>query len=132
MEKLEVKQLSFLKNDLLQKVEAINGINFIGQLIDVPNIDSLKKICFSLKNELKDYFIILASPINNKAHVAIIIDENISSSKDIDAQKIIKDHIAPLIKGGGGGQKTFATAGGQDSGNLSEVIGTVKQLLQNK
>jgi alanyl-tRNA synthetase len=37
--------------------------------------------------------------------------------------------VAGLIKGGGGGQKTFATAGGQDANNLSQVIDQVKQSL---
>ena len=50
-------------------------------------------------------------------------------SKKLDAPKIIKEHIAPLIKGGGGGQKTLATAGGQDASKLKEVIEKVKQLL---
>jgi len=44
--------------------------------------------------------------------------------------KIIKEKIAPLIKGGGGGQKTLATAGGQDASNLPQVIEKVKELLQ--
>ena len=43
--------------------------------------------------------------------------------------KIIKEHIAPLIKGGGGGQKTLATAGGQDISQLEKVIEVVKGLL---
>ena len=37
--------------------------------------------------------------------------------------------FAPLIKGGGGGQKTLATAGGQDASNLQQVIEKVKGLL---
>jgi alanyl-tRNA synthetase len=57
------------------------------------------------------------------------LDEKIAASKNLEAPKIIKEHIAPLIKGGGGGQKTLATAGGQDVSNLSEVIEKVKGLL---
>ncbi|MGZ5248268.1 MAG: DHHA1 domain-containing protein [Flavitalea sp.] len=51
------------------------------------------------------------------------------SSKGLDAGKIIKEHIAPLIKGGGGGQKTLATAGGQDASNLGKVIEVVRGLI---
>ncbi len=36
--------------------------------------------------------------------------------------QLIKQVVAPLIKGGGGGQKTLATAGGQDAGKLDEVV----------
>jgi alanyl-tRNA synthetase len=34
-----------------------------------------------------------------------------------------------LIKGGGGGQKNLATAGGQDASKLKEVIEEVRKLL---
>jgi alanyl-tRNA synthetase len=129
LEKAEAKQLSSLKNDLLQKVEEINGINFIGQSVNVSNADSLKKICFSLKNDLKDHLIVIVADIDNKAYVAVMIDESIISSKNIDAQKIIREQVAPLIKGGGGGQKILATAGGQDPSKLPEVIENVKRLL---
>jgi len=42
--------------------------------------------------------------------------------------KIIKEKIAGLIKGGGGGQKTLAAAGGQDAGQLQQVVQAVKEL----
>ena len=129
LEKLEAKQLSSIKNDLLQKVEKINDINFIGRLVDVSNADALKKICFSLKTELKNYVIVLAAAIDGKANVAVMLDDSVAASKNLEAPKIIKEYIAPLIKGGGGGQKTLATAGGQDASKLNEVIEKVKSLL---
>ncbi|HEV8273266.1 MAG TPA: DHHA1 domain-containing protein [Chitinophagaceae bacterium] len=48
----------------------------------------------------------------------------------MDAGKIIKQVVAPIIKGGGGGQKTLATAGGQDASNLQKVIDSVRGLIQ--
>jgi alanyl-tRNA synthetase len=71
----------------------------------------------------------LAANIDGKASVAILIDDAIAASKNLEAQKIIKEQVAPLIKGGGGGQKTLATAGGQDASNLKQVIEKVKGLL---
>ncbi|MEO7292118.1 MAG: hypothetical protein ABIW34_03385, partial [Ginsengibacter sp.] len=59
----------------------------------------------------------------------VMLDETVAASKNWEAPKIIKEHIAPLIKGGGGGQKTLATAGGQDASHLKEVIEKVKSLL---
>jgi alanyl-tRNA synthetase len=38
--------------------------------------------------------------------------------------------VAPLIKGGGGGQKNLATAGGQDSSRLSELPARIRELLR--
>ncbi|MEO6455420.1 MAG: alanine--tRNA ligase [Ginsengibacter sp.] len=129
VEKFETNYLSSLKNDLLQKVEKINEINFIGQIVSVTNADALRKISFSLKNDLENFIVVLAADIQGKPHVALMIHDKIVSEKNLDATKIIKEHIAPLIKGGGGGQKTFATAGGSVSSNLTDVMECVKQLL---
>ena len=129
LEKLEAKQLLSIKNELLQKVEKINDINFIGQQVDVPNADALKKICFSLKSDLDNYVIVLVANIDGKSNVALMLDDEVAASKNLEAPKIIKESVAPLIKGGGGGQKTLATAGGQDASKLNEVIEKVKSLL---
>jgi alanyl-tRNA synthetase len=40
-----------------------------------------------------------------------------------------QEQVAPLINGGGGGQKTLATAGGSDTSRLKQVIEKVKSLL---
>ena len=71
----------------------------------------------------------LGKNIDGKASVAVLLDDAVSASKNLEAPKIIKEHIAPLIKGGGGGQKTLATAGGQNASGLQAVIEKVKGLL---
>ncbi|MEO6133779.1 MAG: DHHA1 domain-containing protein, partial [Ginsengibacter sp.] len=129
LEKMEARQLSVLKGELLQKVEVINDVNFIGEKVDVSNAEALKKLCISLKSEMDNYFILLLADIESKPAVALMIDDQLSKNKNLDAPKIIKEHIAPLIKGGGGGQKTFASAGGQDASKLSEVVQKVKGIL---
>lgn len=129
LEGLEARQLVALRNELLQKDEIINGVTFIGDIVEVSNADALKKICFDLKNNLNDYVAVLGANIGGKPFVAVGLSETVAAAKNLDAGKIIKEHIAPLIKGGGGGQKTLATAGGQDAGNLQAVIDKVKGLL---
>lgn len=129
VESLYTKQLSSVRHGLLNNVEELNGISFIGAQVEVNNADALKKLCFDLKNELTDYVVVLTANIGGKANVAIMLEDLIAQSKDLDAGKIIKEHISPIIKGGGGGQKTLATAGGQDASNLPMVIEKVKSLL---
>jgi alanyl-tRNA synthetase len=129
VESAEAKQLQTIKNELLQKVQSIYNINFIGEKIDAGNADALKKLCFELKSGLDNYVIVLVANIQGKASVVIMIDDKTAADKNLDAGRIIKQNIAPLIKGGGGGQKTLATAGGQDAGNLDKVIEAVKNLL---
>ncbi|WP_416441012.1 alanine--tRNA ligase [Phnomibacter sp. MR] len=129
IEMLEARQLVAVRNELLQKDEIINGINFIGDIVEVGNADALKKLCFDLKNHLNDFVVVLAANIDGKPFVAVSIADNVVAAKGLDAGAIIKQHLAPIIKGGGGGQKNLATAGGQDASNLQQVIEVVKGLL---
>lgn len=129
IESLEARQLVGIRNELMQKDEIINNVSFIGDIIEVPNADALKKLCFDIKHHVHDHVAVLCCNIDGKAHVAISISDTVVVAKNLDAGKIIKEHVAALIKGGGGGQKNLATAGGQDVSNLKEVIKKVKSLL---
>ena len=129
IESFEAKQLTIIKKELAQTVETINGISFIGSSVEVSNGDGLKKLANDLKADIGKLVVVLTANIDGKASVAIGIDDAINATKGLDAQKIIKEIVAPLIKGGGGGQKLLATAGGQDASNLSSVIEKVKSLL---
>lgn len=128
LESLEAKQLAQLATGLLQKQQTINGVAFIGESVEVSSADALKKLCYDLKADLQDYTAVLTTVIGGKPFVAVGLSDSVAA-KGLDAGKIIKEHIAPLIKGGGGGQKTLATAGGQDAANLTAVIEKVKGLL---
>jgi alanyl-tRNA synthetase len=128
-EKLEQSRLSALRDSLKDKVQLINGINFIGEVVKKVNVDSLKKLAFELKSVVPNPVIVLVSDVDGKAGVVLSFDDETTKEKGLDAGALVKQKIAPIIKGGGGGQKTLATAGGQDITSLQQVIETVKALL---
>ncbi len=127
---LEARQLVGIRNELLQKDEIISNVTFVGAIIEVNNADALKKLCSDLKNHLHNHLVVLCTNIDGKAFVAIGISDTVVAAKNLDAAKIIKEQVAVLIKGGGGGQKNLGTAGGQDVGNFKIIIEKVKALLQ--
>jgi alanyl-tRNA synthetase len=57
------------------------------------------------------------------------IGDLVVKEKNLDAAIIIRETVAPLIKGGGGGQKNLASAGGLDASMLEKVFSSVKALL---
>jgi alanyl-tRNA synthetase len=126
IESLEAKQLAVIKTELAAKVETINGSTFIGAVLEVSNADGLKKLANDLKADAQ--LVIVAANIGGKASVAISISDDLNA-KGLEAPTIIKQHITPIIKGGGGGSKNLATAGGQDASNLDKVITAVKALI---
>lgn len=128
-EHLESRMLVGIRNELLQLDEIVAGISFIGATVQVSQADALKRLCFDLRNNLNDHLVVLAANIGGKPYVAIGISDTVVAAKGLDAGKIIRDIVAPLIRGGGGGQKNLATAGGQDPSRLSEIPARVKALL---
>ncbi|HTF31221.1 MAG TPA: alanine--tRNA ligase, partial [Flavitalea sp.] len=129
LEHQENRLLVGIRNELMQKDQIINGVTFVGEIVNVSNAEALRKLCTDLKNNLHDHLVILCANIGGKPSVAIGISDTVVAAKNLDAAKIIKEHVAPLIKGGGGGQKSLATAGGVDAGVLDEVILRVRGLL---
>ncbi len=135
LEKAEAREMEATRGQLLQQVQTLNGVAFIGAIVEAGSGDALKKLSFDLRPALSalpgnpPFVIVLAANVEGKAAVALLLDEKLAESRNLQAPAIIKEHIAPLIKGGGGGQKTLATAGGQDASNLPQVIERVKKLL---
>jgi alanyl-tRNA synthetase len=130
IEALEARQLVGIRNEQMHKDAIIDNVTFIGDIVEVNDADALKKLCFELKHHVHDHLAVLCSNIGGKPFVAIGMSDTVAAAKNLDASKIIKEHVSGMIRGGGGGQKTLATAGGQDPSRLKEVIDTVRSLIK--
>ena len=106
-----------------------NGIAFLGTKVNLNSADNLKKLAQLLSATQNKSVIVLVNEIEAKAAVVLAISENLVQEKGWQAPQIIKEKIAPFIKGGGGGQKTLAAAGGQDASQLDKVIEVVASML---
>jgi alanyl-tRNA synthetase len=130
--KLE-SQEAILLNELFeahqQSFTTINGIQFMGIQLKLNNAENLKKLAHQLGGLHTPSVVVLTAEASGKANIALSISEDLVTSKNWQAPTIIKEKIAPLIKGGGGGQKTLATAGGQDATQLDKVIEIIKQMI---
>jgi alanyl-tRNA synthetase len=131
LERLEAKQLAALSRELATRSTLVGAVRFVGEVVEVLSAEALKRVCFDLKPLLEGPFVVvLAAVIEGKASVVLMIDESLVTGRGWEAPKLIRERIAPLIGGGGGGQKTLATAGGQDAGRLDAVIGAVREAIQ--
>lgn len=128
LEVLENEKLQELKKELLNKVEEINGVNVLTAKVTVPSADALKQLAFELKNQVSNFYGVLGAEIGGKPQLAVIIDEAIQKDKNLHAGNIVKE-LAKEMKGGGGGQPHFATAGGSDVLGLDRAIEKGKGLI---
>lgn len=121
----EAKQLTELKNSLLSKITDYKDISLLVEIVNVSSGDQVKNLAYMLKNEAKNFVFVLGANIGGKAAVHIMIDETLAKEKGYNAGAWIKE-FASLIKGGGGGQPFYASAGGTDVNGISAFIEAVK------
>ncbi|MXV15526.1 alanine--tRNA ligase [Hufsiella ginkgonis] len=121
LEKGVVEKAAGLKHDLVNKVEQVNGINFILAKVDLPNPEAIKNLAYNLKDIVTDLFLVLVADLDGKPNITVMISENVVNERGLHAGNIIRD-LAKEIQGGGGGQPFYATAGGKDVNGLDNVL----------
>ncbi len=101
--------------------------NFVGKMVEVSSADSLRKLATDVEKALSGKgVVVLCAVVNGKLSVAIAVGQE-RVSQGLDASAIMKTTVAPLIKGGGGGNKTLATAGGANTDAGEAVIAAVRE-----
>ncbi len=129
LESFSKENLKEFKRNLIKNKNQIHSFSLI---IKESNFspDQLKQIAFELKQELKNFVLLLTSNYNNKPNITLMISEDLVESKKWSAGTIIKE-LAKEIKGGGGGQPFFATAGGVDINGLEKVLYKANELFKD-
>lgn len=128
IESFVAQQASQVKADLKQSVLHENGLNLITKVVELGDAEALKNIAFELRNELENLVFVVGANINNKPLLSVMISDNLVEEKGYNAGKIIRE-LAKEIKGGGGGQAFYATAGGKDVSGLQNAIDKVREML---
>ena len=128
IEKLLQDKVNNLKQDLLNSKEQINGVNYIASIVDIESAGAMKDMAFQMKNEVDNLVLLLGANIKGKANLSLMISEELVKSKNLHAGEIIRE-IASEIKGGGGGQPFFATAGGKNTDGLGAALEKGRKLV---
>jgi alanyl-tRNA synthetase len=117
-----------LKEDLLKSVENINGTNFVAYKLNGVKADIVKDLAFQVKSKVDNLFLILGNEAEGKATITIAISDELAKEKSLHAGKLVRE-LAKEIKGGGGGQPFFATAGGKDPNGIENALEKAKAII---
>jgi alanyl-tRNA synthetase len=121
IEVFEQEKLQVTKERLLNKIVSYGSINAITEVVEVGSADALKQLAYELKAKVGDLYCVLGAEIAGKPQLAVMIADNLVADKGLNAGQIIRE-LAKEVKGGGGGQPFFATAGGSDVSGLTKAI----------
>ena len=129
IEKLETNVSAILRDELLSISEEINGVQFIARQIQADSVEILKKIAQMIRSSNKSIILAIGANVENKAHLLVMISDDIVRMKKIHAGEIISD-AAQYIKGGGGGQSFMALAGGSDPEGIPLALQKIKEIIK--
>ena len=122
------KIVAGIKDNLLSKAEEINGVNLITQKVEL-SADNARNLVFGLAKALDNAMIVIATVNNNKPMLMVSVAKNLTEEKGLHAGNIIRE-LAKEIKGGGGGQPHFATAGGKDPSGIDAALNKAADFLK--
>ncbi|MCB0754270.1 MAG: alanine--tRNA ligase, partial [Flavobacteriales bacterium] len=120
IESLNAKAALGLKSELLAKAEQRDDYRLIREKVSLDDSNAIKNLCFDLKKET-GLVALLGAVVNGNPSLHLVISQDLVDSKGWNAGEMIRD-LAKHINGGGGGQPTYATAGGSKSDGLSEAL----------
>ncbi len=130
VENFEKEAVKQMKKNLKAAIKEIKGVNVSAEKIEVRNAGQLKDIAYQLKGEIDNLFFAAGAEINGKANLVIMISDNLVKDKGLNAGQIIRE-ISKEIKGGGGGQAHFASAGGSDPSGIENALKKALEFIKN-
>ncbi len=117
----EREQAKRLKNQLIENLHTERGINIIAGQVEVSSSGMLKDLAFLLRNEVENLFLVLGTSIDGKPNLIVMISDSLVAANKLHAGQIIRE-ASREIKGGGGGQPFYATAGGKEMKGIPAAI----------
>ena len=122
--------LSNTSDQIKSKLKSINNINYIITKVENLRPDDIKDLSYRLKGEISNLFLVIASEVNGKANISIMISDELVKTRHLNAVSIIKE-ISGEIQGGGGGQPFYATAGGKNPSGIVKALKKAEDIIKN-
>ena len=129
-EKFAKESLRLLKERLKNEKKVYRDINIIAVQLPLPAAQ-VKDMAFQLKGELEKLVFIAAGVTEGNPHLTVMISNEVVEDFGLNAGQIVRE-AAREIKGGGGGQPFFATAGGSDPDGIGKALEYAEKMIMHK
>ena len=126
IEQQNLMMANMLRSDLRQKFESINGVNVLAIQLPISDNNALKTLATELEREVGNAIIAFGAVSDDKPSISIKISDDLVKAKGLNAGTMVRELAQQFLKGGGGGQPGFATAGGTDASGLDAALAAVK------
>lgn len=127
LDAFQKEKISSLYDSLQSQIKAESEVDVLSLNTSNLPADGVKDLAFRFRASNPRICFIGYGESEGKVNLTLMLGEEIVE-KGKDASKIIRE-VSKEIKGGGGGQKHFATAGGKDASGLEKAVGLIKEII---
>jgi alanyl-tRNA synthetase len=131
LDRLQKEKTVGLKKSLSGKAVKVGDITIIASVIDADSAGTLKDIAFQFKLEIPELVLLLGAETGGKASLAVMISESLVDKYKLNSNELIRS-VAGHIRGGGGGQPFFATAGGKNPEGIGKAIQELEDIVKKR
>ena len=128
VDRFQQNVLGIIVKTLEQKMEHIGDMYFIASKVDLSEASHLKDLAFRFRERYKKVCLVLGAEIDGKAHLAVMINDEVRQNYSLDAPTMIRE-ISTGIQGGGGGQPFLATAGGKNPAGIDAALKKAREIV---
>lgn len=127
IEQFQAERVERVKEKLISQARIVNGVKVIASTL-IMKQDAAKDLVFKIRAaEPERMLCVVGSTFDGRPTLSVMISEDLVKEHGLNAGQMVRE-AAKLIKGGGGGQPHFATAGGKDIDGLSAAVDKVIEL----
>lgn len=127
IEQFQAERVERVKEKLISQARIVNGVKVIASTL-IMKQDAAKDLVFKIRAaEPERMLCVVGSTFDERPTLSVMISEDLVKEHGLNAGQMVRE-AAKLIKGGGGGQPHFATAGGKDIDGLSAAVDKVIEL----
>jgi len=127
IEAFRAQAVERMAKTLVEKASVVNGVNVIKAVIPFEP-SAAKDLVFKIREALPENLVcVIGSTANEKPMLSVMLSDDMVSSHDLNAGKMVRE-AARLIQGGGGGQPHYAQAGGKNLDGISAAVDKVIEL----
>ncbi len=127
--KFHTETVERAKDNLIHKARNVNGVSVITAMLPIDPA-SARDLVFKIRHDVPESLLCAIGTISNgKPMLSVILSDDMVKEHGLNAGTMVRE-AAKLIKGGGGGQPHYATAGGKDIDGLSAAIDKVIEIAK--
>jgi len=129
VEQARREQVNSLVEHVMAAMPEREGLSIFARRMDLK-ADVVKDVAFAVRARRRNIVFVVGSVVNSKPTITVALGDDIVA-RGVNAGAIVRE-AARAIRGGGGGQAFFATAGGKDAEGLQQAIDRVVELVNGK